>query len=54
MKNHQFIIDQGIDISDIQGEKVVQKNDLLNTMTYVNTLTDCVVNPARINSFNKR
>ena len=28
MKNQQFIIDQEIDISDIQGEKDVQKNDI--------------------------
>ena len=43
MAKHQFIIDEEIDLFAKQGDGNVQKVDLLNTATYVNTLTDCVM-----------
>ena len=43
MKKHQFVIDEEIDLFAKQGDGGVQKIDLLNTSTYVNTLTDCVM-----------
>lgn len=39
-----FIIDEEIDLFEKQADGVVQKKDLLNTATYVNTLTNCVMN----------
>ena len=43
MTIHQFVIDQEIDLFEKQGEENVQGADLLNTSTYVNTLTNCVM-----------
>lgn len=43
MKKHQFVIDEEIDLFAKQDDGGVQKIDLLNTSTYVNTLTDCVM-----------
>lgn len=43
MAKHQFVIDEEIDLFAKQGDGDVQKVDLLNTATYVKTLTDCVM-----------
>lgn len=40
----KFIIDEEIDLFEKQADGEVQKKDLLNTSTYVNTLTNCVIN----------
>lgn len=44
MSKHQFVIDEEINLLEKLGEGDVQKVDLLNTTTYVNMLTDCVMN----------
>jgi hypothetical protein len=51
MTKHQFIIDQEIDLFEKQGDGDVQKVDLLNTSTYVNTLTDCVMSAPKDKPF---
>ena len=38
-----FVIDEEIDLFGEQKDGVVQEQDLLNTSTYVHTLTDCVM-----------
>lgn len=43
MSKHHFIIDKEIDLFEKQGEGDVRTLDSLNTTTYVNTLTDCVM-----------
>lgn len=43
MKKHQFVIDEEIDLFEKQGDGDDQKADLLNSSTYVNMLTDCVM-----------
>lgn len=43
-KRRQFIIDEEIDLFEKRADDDVQKRDLLNTTTYVNTLTNCVMN----------
>ena len=43
MAKHQFVIDEEIDLFAKQGDGDIQKVDLLNTSTYVKTLTDCVM-----------
>lgn len=51
MAKHQFIIDEEIDLFEKQVEADAQKKDLLNTSTYVNTLTTCVLNAPDDKSF---
>ena len=46
-----FIIDEEIDLFEKQADGDVQKKDLLNTATYVNTLTNCVMNAPEDKSF---
>ena len=46
-----FIIDEEIDLFEKQADGDVQKKDLLNTSTYVNTLTNCVMNSPEEKSF---
>lgn len=46
-----FIIDEEIDLFEKQADGEVQKKDLLNTSTYVNTLTNCVINAPIDKSF---
>ena len=38
-----FVLDEEIDLFEKQAENDVQGKDLLNTSTYVHTLTDCVM-----------
>ena len=47
----QFIIDEEIDLFEKQADGDVQKKDLLNTSTYVNTLTNCVMNAPKDKPF---
>lgn len=47
----EFIIDEEIDLFEKQAEDDNQKKDLLNTSTYVNTLTSCVLNAPEDKSF---
>jgi hypothetical protein len=47
----KFIIDEEIDLFEKQADDDVQKKDLLNTVTYVNTLTNCVMNAPEDRSF---
>lgn len=43
IKKRSFIIDEEIDLFEQQAKDAVQKKDLLNTSTYVNTLTNSVL-----------
>lgn len=46
-----FIIDEEIDLFEKQTNGDVQKKDLLNTLTYVNILTNCVINAPEDKAF---
>lgn len=47
-----FVLDEEIDLLESQGEVGNTPQDLLNTMPYVDALTDCVMNAPQDKSFN--
>lgn len=47
-----FVLDKEIDLLESQGEDGKSSTDLLNTMPYVEALTECVMNAPQDSSFN--